>query len=537
MPDLTLLTPPETRRGNGVLELTDAQRTDRKPIGKIQKRPMTNTIKVLMELRPALQGFAGIPQETRLLFSAFRDFDGVETTGLINRDDLRLSKSIKKGKEFDEENIHEKINALSRHVVSHGVSERRRVFEYLHRPYEKHTNRLLLRLATLFGVRQEIRDFDPKGFENFVWSAFFSKTLPASEFEKILTSQFVILRPPYLDMHRVGMTTGTFLRYPKVATDDYDIFVSQTPFPGRLPARTQLVVRYHDAIPIFLPHTIPDTRFHQRSHYLALRSNQKTGYFACTSEAVRQDLLRVFPRLETRATVIHDMVSPSYFKESVPRERIVDIIRSRIARATEPEFLSPREKEYFYNRLVKPRSLRYLVMVATIEPRKNHANLIGAWEIHRSRLDPDLKLVFVGNPGWRCDRVLESMKPWQERGQLFNLSAVPAADLRVLYKGAEAVVCPSFAEGFDLSGIEAMLCGGAVAASDIPVHREVYEETCEYFNPYSTLAAADAIERIIHPDRADHRRALVKKGAEFAQRYKRENIAPKWQKLFERFRR
>ncbi|MCA1300820.1 hypothetical protein LC062_21040 [Stappia indica] len=41
-----------------------------------------------------------------------------------------------------------------------------------------------------------------------------------------------------------------------------------------------------------------------------------------------------------------------------------------------------------------------------------------------------------------------------------------------MHKSARAVVCPSIAEGFDLSGIEAMLSGGVVAASDIPVHRE-----------------------------------------------------------------
>lgn len=506
---------------------------DSAPLESIEIRKGAGRIKLLMELRPALEGFAGIPQETRLLFSAFRDFDGVETTGLINHYRQRLSHALKRGKQFDEENIHKKINALSRHVISHKILARRKILEKILWLYKRDRNFLTLRLATFFGLRQKISDFHPEGFEDFIWSTLFSKTLPASEFEKILSSPFAVLQSPYGDMHRVGMSTGTFLRHPKIATDNYDIFMSQTPFPGRLPARTQLVVRYHDAIPIYLPHTIPDTRFHQRSHYTALRANQKTAHFACTSEATRHDLLRLFPRLEKRATVIHDMVSHAYFKESAPHERIAEIIRSRIEPTTEPKFLTSREKINFYRRATDPKSLRYLMMVSTIEPRKNHGKLIGAWEILRSRLDPELKLVIVGKPGWDCGRVLESMKSWQERGELFNLSAVPAADLRVLYSGAEAVVCPSIAEGFDLSGIEAMLCGGAVAASDIAVHREVYADCCEYFNPYSALAAADAIERLIHPDRKDVRRTLAEKGTAFAERYKRENIAPKWREYFE----
>ncbi len=37
-----------------------------------------------MELRPALEGFAGIPQETRLIFSTFNKLENIEVTGMIN---------------------------------------------------------------------------------------------------------------------------------------------------------------------------------------------------------------------------------------------------------------------------------------------------------------------------------------------------------------------------------------------------------------------------------------------------------------------
>src|ERR1041385_7606743 len=51
-----------------------------------RKKPLL----VLMELRPAFEGFAGIPQETRLLFAAFRQLENtVETVGLINHPNRR----------------------------------------------------------------------------------------------------------------------------------------------------------------------------------------------------------------------------------------------------------------------------------------------------------------------------------------------------------------------------------------------------------------------------------------------------------------
>lgn len=37
--------------------------------------------RVLIEMRPALEGFAGIPQEVRLLFRGLRKLDGIDVGG------------------------------------------------------------------------------------------------------------------------------------------------------------------------------------------------------------------------------------------------------------------------------------------------------------------------------------------------------------------------------------------------------------------------------------------------------------------------
>ena len=62
--------------------------------------------RILAELRPALEGFAGIPQETRLLFSAFRDFEDFQTVGLINHGLRQLSPGLDHSKIYTEKNIH-----------------------------------------------------------------------------------------------------------------------------------------------------------------------------------------------------------------------------------------------------------------------------------------------------------------------------------------------------------------------------------------------------------------------------------------------
>ena len=96
------------------------------------------------------------------------------------------------------------------------------------------------------------------------------------------------------------------------------------------------------------------------------------------------------------------------------------------------------------------------------------------------------------------------------------------------------MICPSIAEGFDLSGIEAMACGGVVAASDIPVHREVYGEAAHYFDKFAPEHIADTIAALIAPQAKPQAQALRTRGIQQAAQYQREVIAPQWSELFSR---
>ncbi|HST01753.1 MAG TPA: glycosyltransferase family 1 protein, partial [Usitatibacter sp.] len=170
--------------------------------------------------------------------------------------------------------------------------------------------------------------------------------------------------------------------------------------------------------------------------------------------------------------------------------------------------------------------LEYLLMVATIEPRKNHAALTGAWEELRAGSHAGLKLVVVGAPGWGHEPIMKRMAPWFARGELYAVEDVPPAELRRLYRHARATVCPSFGEGFDFPGIEAMRCGCPVIASDIPVHREVFGDAAEYFSPYSSTALAQAIAAVIdQPGRARELRAA---GDRVSSRYLPDTIIAQW---------
>ena len=283
-------------------------------------------------------------------------------------------------------------------------------------------------------------------------------------------------------------------------------------------------MRYHDAIPLFLPHLIHNSKSHQRSHYKALCSNAKSATFVCTSNDVRTDLLQVFPQLEKRAHVIHDTISPHYFEESASNSRLKQVIYNYV--------VDDNPTNEFYQNQLSQDPLIYIMMVSTIEPRKNHIRLIRAWESVCARLNLPLKLILVGELGWQFDQIVTAMKPWQRRGQLLHLQKVPVEHLRLLYGGAACVVCPSIKEGFDLSGVEAMACGGKVVASDIPVHREVYGDAAVYFDPYSFKEQAEVIESIVvSGNNVAEKLKIV--GLKQAQRYQRDAILPQWADFFE----
>ena len=123
------------------------------------------------------------------------------------------------------------------------------------------------------------------------------------------------------------------------------------------------------------------------------------------------------------------------------------------------------------------------VKVCTFEPRKNHAVVLDAFErVWRER--PDARLCLVGRRGWLCDELVERVSRDPRRGtQLQWFSDLTDAELAYCYQHARGAVFASLAEGYGLPIVEALQHGLPTFASDIPVHREVGGEYCDWFPP------------------------------------------------------
>lgn len=490
-------------------------------------------MRLLLEMRPALEGHAGIPQENRLLFRALRSLPDHEVQGLLQSGGLRLQPAIPDSAGVADSTLapHVRADALSRVVISLQPAA---INERLVRKWRSLQTRMSPWEVLLKAVRRRaeaLSHFDPAHFEDFIWRSLFEKSLHPTDRPLVTAGSFRVLQVPYGAMHAVGVATARLGRpaYMHLDTEGVDVFLTQTPYPGRVRAGTTLLVRYMDAVPMYLPHTIIKRSIHQASHYEALRQNVNDGaWFACASEASRQDLLSMFPQAAERAVTVHCMLSHHYFEEASARTRVPEIIAKR--RHGLPGLVLPAIPAH--EEPLPP----YLLQVSTLEPRKNHGLLLRAWEALRARGHAGLKLVVVGSLGWEYESIVADMRPWIERGELLLLGNVPAEELRVLYRHAAVTVCPSLAEGFDYSGAEAMRCGGLVASSDLPVHREVFADGATYFDPYDMNAAAEAIERLLDPRSVDLRKGLRAAAGRITARYLPEVLVPQWASLLQRIR-
>jgi alpha-1,2-rhamnosyltransferase len=122
------------------------------------------------------------------------------------------------------------------------------------------------------------------------------------------------------------------------------------------------------------------------------------------------------------------------------------------------------------------------LMVSTIEPRKNHAYLLDAFE-RAWAVGSKARLCIAGKIGWKCDALIERIRQHPELNQrLFMFNTLSDRSLEHAYSHATALVFPSYVEGFGLPLVEAMQRGLPAMGSDIPVFREIGGDYMAYFD-------------------------------------------------------
>lgn len=157
-------------------------------------------------------------------------------------------------------------------------------------------------------------------------------------------------------------------------------------------------------------------------------------------------------------------------------------------------------------------SKQYILSVATLNKRKNIPMLIDAYNELGNK---DVKLVLVGGAS------TEKFKNIDNENIIFT-GYVDDETLKVLYKNALLYVFPSVYEGFGIPIIDAQAFGIPVICSDIPVFREIANDSAEFFDVSSGNSLTRKLDLFIKEEAI--REQYIKQGYINIKKYSNENI-------------
>lgn len=251
--------------------------------------------------------------------------------------------------------------------------------------------------------------------------------------------------------------------------------------------KTELGVRcvlyVHDLIPIDFPQFSLPT--HPERHAARMRIVARYGDLILTNSAYSADRLSAFVD-----------------REGLPRP---DPVILHIG--VEPEFRQRAGSVEMTDGGGTP----YFVMIGTVEPRKNHMLLLQVWDALRRSGGPVPQLRVIGRRGWVTGanagyaETVEKMAP-----DVVELQNLDDHALMAQLKGAQALLFPSFTEGWGMPLVEAMVAGVPVIASDIPAFREASQGRATLIDPDDADGWRGAVSAFADPDGTARRGAIAR---------------------------
>ena len=328
--------------------------------------PASSPSRLLLDLSYANLGYCGIAQETRLLLKVFRECAGIEPTGLLFGVDHNV--------------LREKLSVS-------GSPDRvlEKQAQYLHRLFEgppltnaflRNWWRLMDWASSLCRRRTRLQRMNSDYFWDVVWRRALSKSLEDDDLPAVRDTPVLLANLGADDaMSRAGRFAVAALN-----THGHDFALFHVARAVRVSPTTCKLVRHYDLIPLVRPDLIASA-LHIKIHTRSVRRAQRDSVFTCISDSARNDLVSVFPALAERSVTIPCTLSGGYYPEHTP-EMIPHIVDGRQSTFTRGH----QAKRRFWKKDHPP----YLLMVSTIEPRKNHIALVRAFESILARYRTDL---------------------------------------------------------------------------------------------------------------------------------------------------
>jgi glycosyltransferase involved in cell wall biosynthesis len=138
----------------------------------------------------------------------------------------------------------------------------------------------------------------------------------------------------------------------------------------------------------------------------------------------------------------------------------------------------------------------FVLLLGSLDPRKNLRNALLAWERMPSEAKAKAKLYVVGGANWRLAFGSERLETPAD-GSVRFLGRVEDAELESLLGRCIGSLNLSRYEGFGIPILEALMRNKRCLVSDIPVFRELFREGCSFVDPEDVPAISRALAELI----------------------------------------
>lgn len=255
--------------------------------------------------------------------------------------------------------------------------------------------------------------------------------------------------------------------------------------------KTKIVMTIHDLVPALFPE-LSNLKKAIYYKYILKYIIPHVEHFIVPSKSVQSDFVEFYNIKPEIVSVIHEGVSEKYRFGSMQKQD-------------------------------------YILVVSTVEPRKNFKRIIEAYSYLKTKYHISEKLFIVGKRGWSCDDIY--MVPKSLEKCIVFKGYVPETELIELYKNAKLLIYPSLHEGFGLPVVEAMACGCPVVTSNLSSLPEVAGDAAIFVDPYDVNDIAHAMHRLLDDERLAS--SFVKKGLERAKQFTWANCARETLRIYE----
>lgn len=225
----------------------------------------------------------------------------------------------------------------------------------------------------------------------------------------------------------------------------------------------KLLVTVHDAFHLAMPQYVGGLHKRVYANVLFTAVRKKASAILTDSEFSKGELVRLTGQGKQRIHAIHIGVDSSWFN---------------VKRGDQP-FPEP-----------------FLLYVGNIKPHKNLSGLLAAFAMIRHQLPHHL--VIVGKrEGFLTGDSEVAAKAQELNNRVHFTGHVEDKMLRQYFAYAEALILPSFYEGFGLPPLEAMACGCPVVVSNVASLPEVCSDAALYCDPYDPKDIACKVQRLM----------------------------------------